>query len=252
MKIVIMQPYFLPYIGYVQLLAASDIFVSLDDVNYIKKGWINRNNLVFNGSRKLFSVPLSKASQNRLICDTMLSDIFPEWRDGFMKSLGIWYGKEEFFNEGFQLVREILFSGCRSIAELNVYAIRKLARLLGINTKITSSSETGVPRTKGSSRLVALCRHLGADIYINAPGGKELYCEDMFIPHGIDLRFLVPGFAGYPMRKWIPGLSILDPIMRIGIARTASELVPCWHLERGRKTFGYPCDVKSKVADGAD
>lgn len=247
-----MQPYFLPYIGYVQLMAASDIFISLDDVNYINKGWINRNNLVFNGRKTLFTVPLSRPSQNRLICETLLSGIFPDWRDRFMKSLSTWYGKEPFFNEGIEFARDILFSGCETIASLNVYTLRKLAAILHIDTEIISSSDTKIPKTKGVTRLIAMCVNYGADLYVNAPGGKPLYCEDMFAPYGIDLRFLVPGFKQYPMREWISGLSILDPIMRIGSARTASELIPGWSLDRGRKSFGSSCSGKAEVAYGTN
>ena len=67
MKAAIMQPYFLPYIGYFQLINAVDVFVVYDDVNYIKKGWINRNNILVNGEGFLFNIPLQEVSQNKSI-----------------------------------------------------------------------------------------------------------------------------------------------------------------------------------------
>ena len=65
MRIAIMQPYFMPYIGYFQLINAVDKFVVYDDVNFIKKGWISRNNILVNGKSYLFSVPLQNMSQNK-------------------------------------------------------------------------------------------------------------------------------------------------------------------------------------------
>lgn len=71
-KIAIMQPYFLPYIGYFQIVAAVDIFVFYDDVNYIKGGWINRNKIVINDKPHFITVPLQNASSNKLITDTLV------------------------------------------------------------------------------------------------------------------------------------------------------------------------------------
>ena len=67
MKLGIMQPYFMPYLGYWQLINAVDKYVLLDDVNFIMRGYINRNNILINGASHLFSIPLVKPSQNKLI-----------------------------------------------------------------------------------------------------------------------------------------------------------------------------------------
>ena len=69
MMLAIMQPYFFPYIGYLQLINAVDRFVILDDVNFINKGWINRNRILLNGAPHLFTLPLIKAIQNKLISE---------------------------------------------------------------------------------------------------------------------------------------------------------------------------------------
>ncbi|HNY56500.1 MAG TPA: WbqC family protein, partial [Chitinophagales bacterium] len=74
MKVAIMQPYFFPYIGYFQLINTADVFVVYDDVNYINKGWINRNNILVNGKAALITLALKNASQNKLINETELSD----------------------------------------------------------------------------------------------------------------------------------------------------------------------------------
>ena len=84
MKVAIMQPYLFPYIGYYQLIKAVDSFVLLDDVNYIKKGWINRNRILLNGSPHLFTMPLEKASQNKKNCDLCLKGEFGTWIERFL------------------------------------------------------------------------------------------------------------------------------------------------------------------------
>ena len=86
MKIAIMQPYFLPYIGYFQLINAVDKFVIYDDVNFIKKGWINRNNILVNGQPHLFSIALKDVSQNKLINEINI-DSQSEWNKNLLKTI---------------------------------------------------------------------------------------------------------------------------------------------------------------------
>ena len=96
MKIAIMQPYLFPYYGYYQMIGAVDKFVILDDVNFIKKGWINKNTLLNQRKeRYVFTVPLQNASQNILIKDTLISDFYPRWKKKFYTSLYHFYGKNE-------------------------------------------------------------------------------------------------------------------------------------------------------------
>lgn len=107
MKLAIMQPYFLPYIGYFQLINAVDTFVLLDDVNYINKGWINRNQLLLNGKAHLFTLPLQKASQNKLINQLELSNE-TKWKDKLLKTIETAYKKAPQFHLVFPLISQIL------------------------------------------------------------------------------------------------------------------------------------------------
>src|SRR3954471_16575208 len=76
MSIAIMQPYFFPYIGYFQLVHTADVFVFYDDVNFINRGWINRNRILLNGKDWMFTIPCNDASQNKLIKDiTVQADV---------------------------------------------------------------------------------------------------------------------------------------------------------------------------------
>ncbi|MCR5263940.1 MAG: WbqC family protein, partial [Clostridiales bacterium] len=93
MTAAIMQPYLFPYIGYWQLINAADTFVLLDDVNYIRRGWMARNRFLCDGSVRWFHVPISKPSQNRRICDTQLHPD-PVPRENIVKTLRYAYRDE--------------------------------------------------------------------------------------------------------------------------------------------------------------
>lgn len=232
-----MQPYLLPYIGYFQLIASADVFVSLDDVNFINRGWINRNSLCFNSKQAVFSLPLHRASQNRQINEIEVSAEYCAWRAGFIRSLQQWYKKQPFFDEGMEFVERILPASARKIANINFESLRLASERLEFHARFCKASELNVPRTKGASRLLAIAKYFDADTYVNAPGGKGLYCDDMFEPHGVNLRFLKPELHPYPMQEWIPGLSILDAVMRLGFRQVKEKLIPGWSLERGKSNF---------------
>ncbi|MDE5832633.1 MAG: WbqC family protein [Desulfovibrio sp.] len=231
-----MQPYLFPYIGYFQLIAAVDIFVSLDDVNFIKRGYINRNNICVNGKKCRFSAPLKKASQNVLIDDVEVADEFPQWRDKFLRTLELGYGKCSHFREGMDCAEQVFTRGEKKISEINYYGLRLIANKLGLKTRFYKASDLGMPRTKGASRLAAIASHFKADCYVNPPGGKKLYSEEMFSPYGVDLRFLDPALKPYPMPVWIPALSILDAIAREGFGYIADKLLNGWKLTPVVKT----------------
>ena len=229
MRISIMQPYFFPYLGYFQLIAASDIFVSLDDVNFIKKGWINRNRLVFNNKAALFTVPLENVSQNRLICDTRIAaTAFAIWKDNFLKSVAAFYKKFPFFTEGMSILEAVLAQPAAAISDMAIASLRACCDALHITTPIMISST--IPQAvdcKKERKLIAICKSLQADTYLNPIGGVSLYSQDMFTQDGIRLRFLKPALPPYTCskREFIPALSILDVIFACGCERTSREFL---------------------------
>ena len=97
MKLAIMQPYFLPYIGYFQLIAAVDQFIVYDNIKYTKKGWINRNRLLQNGTDTVFSIPLSKDSDALDIRERQIAADFR--RDKLLKQIAEAYRKAPYFGQ---------------------------------------------------------------------------------------------------------------------------------------------------------
>jgi hypothetical protein len=228
MKVAVMQPYFFPYIGYFQLINAVDTFVIYDDVNYIKKGWINRNNILVNGTKNLFTIPLKEASQNKLIKEICISE-FPKWRDKFIKTIEMNYRKSPQFGEVHEIITNSLKYNGNTIAELNLFTIKAIANYLDIKTEfIDSSSKYNNKFLKGPDRILDICLRENAGIYINPIGGAELYGKENFTANNVNLSFIKTGTIDYKQfnNKFVPGLSIIDILMfnsKASIAKMLSQ-----------------------------
>ena len=212
MEIGIMQPYFMPYIGYWQLIKEVDLYVIFDDVNYIKKGWINRNNILVNGQKHLFTISLESASQNKLINEIAISDDF----DKFKKTLCMAYSKAPFYKEISLLFEDICSFPKSNLASFIKNSISLVCQYLGINTNIIMSSEIKKDNSlKGQDKILEICKILCADQYINAIGGIELYEKEHFKKENIELFFLDPIIEEYKQFKpdFVGGLSIIDVLM---------------------------------------
>ncbi|HEX8196421.1 MAG TPA: WbqC family protein [Pyrinomonadaceae bacterium] len=225
MKIAVMQPYLFPYIGYFQLLNAVDKFVVFDDVNFIKKGWINRNNILVNRQKYLFTVPLKDASQNKLIKEVQIAD--DGWQEKFLKTVAQSYKKAEFFDEAFALIEKIVRSGESFLAKLILQSLRLLKDALKINAEIVSSSEIYNNRElKAQDRILDICKQEKATEYVNPAGGMELYDRRIFFENGVKLFFLKTDPFSYRQfgDEFVPHLSIIDVLMFNGAAGTQELL----------------------------
>lgn len=225
----IMQPYFLPYLGYFQLIAASDVFVSYDDVDYIKGGWINRNRWSLGGAVSFFNIPLVAASSSKKINDISISNADVRWRSKLLKSYSLNYSKCHFYDEGLTIFQEILDLKDRNIGDFNTSSLKIVAKKLAIDTDIVLSSQlSSGADLGGSERVREICRSLDASRYVNAIGGTLLYKASDFSAHGLDLKFLQSNGTDKP--TW-SGLSILHDITHIGID-AVKELVHNYDLVR--------------------
>jgi hypothetical protein len=215
MKVAIMQPYFFPYIGYFQLINAVDKFIIYDDVNYINRGWINRNNILVNDAAHLIQVPLVGASQNKLINEI---EIVPDtkWKNKLLKTIHQSYVKAPFLNPIYTLVESVLTEETKSISALNLAAIKSVCDYIGIQTEIiTSSADYNNKHLKAEHRILDICEQESADTYINPSGGIELYDKSTFLHKNINLQFLKSNNIAYNQNKneFIPWLSIIDLLM---------------------------------------
>lgn len=215
MKLAIMQPYFLPYIGYWQLLNTADKFVVFDDVHFINRGWINRNRLLLNGQPHLFTLPLNGASQNRRINDLQLVNE-SRWPDKLLKTVAQAYRRAPRFAAGLALVEGIVRFKERRLAPFLLNSLTTINAFLGIATEIVPSSEAYENQhLNGEERILDICRQEGATVYLNPMGGVELYDKTRFASAGVELQFVEPNIRPYVQLDdtFTPGLSILDILM---------------------------------------
>ena len=207
------QPYFLPYIGFWQLVNAADLFLIGDNYNFIKRGWIQRNRILINGKPIFLGLEVKHITSFRKINETEFIDF-----DVAQKLNTVYraYRKAPQFDAGYNLVKTILDNPERNVAEFLFQSIKDVCRFLGIDTKFIRSSEIpGNDNYKREYRIYDFCHRLGGDTYLNAVGGQDLYHFDDFEKHGITLKFIHPNIRPYKQfyNEFVPGLSILDVIM---------------------------------------
>ena len=215
MKVSIMQPYFFPYIGYFQLIANSDVFVIYDDVNFIKKGWINRNSILVNNTSYLFSMPLQNVSQNKHINEIFISDL-DKWKRDLLKTISSSYKKAPFYQDVYPLIEKIISFDELNLALYIQYSLQNLCEYLNLNTKLIMSSEIVKNNDlRGENKIIDICLQLGATQYVNAIGGFELYTKENFRVKNIDLKFIKSENIVYQQFKneFVPWLSIIDVLM---------------------------------------
>jgi hypothetical protein len=216
-----MQPYFLPYLGYWRLLAEVDKFVLLDDVNYINRGWINRNRIIVNGQPAWLTLPIQGASQNRLILELELMEK-KNWQANLEKTIQHAYARAPFFKEGFAIFRQIMGEMTKNLSESLAKTISRVTEILGLEAEIMPTSRI-FPKgeLKGQARILDICKSLGAAEYVNAPGGQRLYEPSAFLAEGIRLHFLPESNPGSGLQcgsSDFSPLSILDTLMHNSVS----------------------------------
>lgn len=214
-KVAIMQPYLFPYIGYFQLMHAADTFVVYDDVNFINRGWINRNNILLGGKAHLFTVPLIQASQNKLINEIEVAEA-QSWKPKLLKTIEAAYKKAPQYGTIFPMLDAWLGEANETIAQLNLRTLQGICAYVGIPTNIIGSSSVYHNRElKGQYRILDICLREKAHTYINPIGGKELYDRNLFAENRIDLFFIRSQISPYTQgaHEFVPNLSMLDYLM---------------------------------------
>lgn len=214
MTIAIMQPYFLPYIGYWQLISAVDIFVVYDNIQYTKKGWINRNRFLQNSKDAIFTLPLKKDSDYLDVKDRIISKDFNKQK--LISQLQNAYIKAPYFKENFHIIESIIKHDSCNLFDYIYNSIIAINKTLNIQTKILISSTIGIDHSlKSQEKVIAICKKLNATKYVNAIGGIDLYSKEEFLKSGVELKFIKTNEISYKQFNncFLKNLSILDIIM---------------------------------------
>ena len=216
MKLAIMQPYFLPYIGYMQLINAVDCFVVYDNIKYTKKGWFHRNQILVNGNAKMFSVPIKKDSDCLDVSSRKLASNFDIETQKILRLIEASYRKAPNYKEIMPLLEKCFKCNSDNLFSFIHASLILLLQFFEIDTKIIVSSSVDVDHTlKSQDKIIAICKSLGSETYINAIGGQCLYSKAVFEKIGIELLFLKTKPITYDQFgiKFIPSLSIIDVMM---------------------------------------
>lgn len=216
MKIGIMQPYFFPYLGYWQLMNAVDKYVIYDDVNYIKRGWINKNNILINGEAKNINLILSKVSQFKHINDiTIIDDDI--YKKKLYTKIKMAYSKAPYYTLIMPILEKIIFQEENNLAKYLMNSFKLINEYLNINTELILSSKIEKnDLLKGEEKIIDICKILGGTEYYNAIGGIELYNKNKFSNENIKLSFLkMDNNIIYKQfnNNFVSNLSIIDVMM---------------------------------------
>ena len=214
MKLGIMQPYFFPYLGYWQLINAVDEFVVYDNIQYTKKGWINRNRFLQNGSACVFTVPLVKDHMQKHVNERIISDEYK--KANLIARLHNAYCKAPYFKENIDFLVEVINYDSSNLFEYIYNSIFRICEYLNIDTKIIISSSLDIDHClKSQDKVIEICNKLNVNTYINPIGGLDLYSVQDFKQHGINLQFIKMKPIQYTQfgNDFVSNLSIIDVMM---------------------------------------
>ena len=216
----IMQPYLFPYLGYFQLMNVVDRWIVFDEVQFIDKGWINRNRILHPDVVKewqYITVPLANRGQFDKISDISIKSEI-DWRSEILGKLTYYKNKAPFYNETKTFVLDCLDTDESDISQFVTGVLKKTADYMSIDTQIDVQSVLQLsigciehPR----QQALKISEALGASKYINPFGGLEMFKPDEFVASGIELCFLKTILEPYPQKRndFVPGLSIIDVMM---------------------------------------
>ena len=218
-----MQPYLFPYLGYFQLAAAVDEFWLLDTVQFIQQGWMNRNTLLINGQRTIFTIPVNKRPRLGTIDRKFFMPSAAQECTKLMKTLANSYAKAPHVENAVSIVQKFVqhlteVSHPADFTTATETALQSCFDAIGLTTPIKRISSLNIDETlTGQDRIIAVCLALGATEYINMIGGRELYRGDDFAAAELALNFLQPALPDYQqgLSTFEPGLSILDILAHV-------------------------------------
>lgn len=218
MKLGLMQPYFFPYLGYFDLIYQADIWVVFDVVQYIRRGWMNRNRVLHpEHGWQYITIPVKKCHLDTPIHEIEISENVP-WRDRMIGQLQHYKKRAPFFSEVMAIVDECISTESRLLSNINLRSLSLVCEYLGISFSPPYFSDMSFDANRVAEPgdwALFLSEALGVDEYVNPPGGVQIYHPDKFKCRGIKLTFNnLPTFEyncrGY---EFIPNLSIIDVLM---------------------------------------
>ncbi len=220
--LVVMQPTFIPWAGYFNLIAQADDFVFLDDVQLEKQSWQTRNRLIINGNVQWVSVPVRHERMSQTIAETQVVDS-TKWRRKLATGFALNYGKHPYYADARELVDLLVDHPVSGLAALNEKVIRHAAMRMGLTTRLHRSSELEAKGTR-TERLVSLCKIFNARRYLSPAGALDYLNADGFSKRTTTKLYFQEYLPEvYPQKEcsiFQTHLSILDVVANIGWQKT--------------------------------
>jgi hypothetical protein len=223
--VAIMQPTYLPYLGYFELIAQADVFVLLDDVQFERRSWQSRNRIFGAAGEVTLTVPVRKHARETLIRDVEIDDDQP-WREKHLTSMRHAYGARPHFAEAVAFLEEALMRGSGRLCGLTGGLIEAAAGKLGLKAEIVSGSALARPGWR-SDHLLEICRATGADIYLSTTGSRDyLEADGVFAAAGLPVRYHSFTPRPYPQGRveFTPYMAFVDAVANLGWEATAAIL----------------------------
>ncbi len=211
------QPQYLPWIGYFHKIAHCDAFVVLDNVQYKKREYQNRNKIRTSGLPLWLTVPVVTKGQREQVIQDVKIEAGCSWAEDHWKSLRQHYGRALFFQDHAPFIESLYGKSWDRLMDVNMEIISYLLRCFSIPTVIYFESALKIEGEK-TDRLVAICRKLGAREYLSGAGGKDYLEEDKF--KKADIRLTYQSFTHPVYPQVYPGfeshLSAVDLLLNCG------------------------------------
>lgn len=215
-KLAISQSNYIPWIGYFDLIAAADEFIVLDEVQFTKNDWRNRNQIITPNGLSWISIPVGKKISRR-ICDVEIRQVWQEKHWNILKNN---YSSSKFFSEIKKWLKPLYFDEeYQHLSEVNMKFIQAICFFLEIDTKITQSTDYSIGHEEPSQRLIDLCNQVGSNHYISGPAAKSYIDADLFAKNTISIAWM--DYSNYPKYNQIWGnfqhqVSIVDLLFNCG------------------------------------
>jgi hypothetical protein len=218
MIVSIHQPQYLPYIGYIYKILKSDVFVFLDDAQYKKNEWQNRNRIKGPNGLIWLTVPVSFNFGNKINEAKIVQD---NWSKKHLNSIKSAYSKSKYFKDFFPLIESFLSKDYENLSVLNIACVKMILEYLGVKKEIVISSTLGVNKTR-TERLIEIVKKLNGDIYLSGDGGHGYLDEELFEKNNIKLFYLNYKTISYAQLwgDFVENLSVIDIIFNEGRENT--------------------------------
>ncbi len=225
MNIAMMQPTFLPWLGYFQLIHKSDLFIFLDDFQFSVQSYHQRNKLFVNHDQvDWYTVPIKKANAFGVNINTAYFDESRNWRKKLVNRLEMNYFKTPFFNDVYPSISDIIINEKSNLSTLNIKLIKAVVKLFDWDVKWDLSSKYPSKAIR-SERVLELLKQCGATHYYSPIGAMQYLKDDSIFPvSNLDVSFQNFHIKKYPQKnsssEFIPSLSALDALFNVGPKKT--------------------------------